>query len=445
MPTASPETSDMVLALPVKGESFLLCRAGRAVLVDGGFPSDGIADVLKQQTPDVQRLDIVLCTHGDRDHAGGLPNLLDDWAGRIGQLWLPGRWVDVIPQLAHDPAGFLDELVHELDANLKAPSDEVLGAIRDADDKASQRDRRDAPFPPQSRVAGSADGRFDDADEALDPEALPPEPEWFSTLRCAAVELASDDYSSRAFNAARRKVRRRYNRLASKPNARIALYWLDLIETAKAIRGIAVAAIRYGIPTRWFDFEEFARTRRAFGGAPGFLVPINAVEQAPPPSTLFLYMRLTLINQQSLVFLAPPALFGLGVLFSGDSPLGDGTDFNRSFLPARPLPNWPIVATAPHHGSETNSIAYAHLNAWADVVVLLRAGGSAKQPGETFLKQNTCLRLCARCPKAGHAPMLSGVVAIPIRPHWWVMHTLGRRCRCRTAHVGVSASSVCAS
>lgn len=431
MPVAWPKTPDMVLALPVKGESFLLRRAGQAVLVDGGLPSDRIAKVLEQQVRDVRRLDVVVCTHGDRDHAGGLPNLLNDWAGRIGQLWLPGRWVDVVPSLARDPAGFLSELVRELDAELMAPSDEVLGAIRDADDEVPQIDRRDASSPPWSRDAGSADGWFDDADEALDPEELLREPEWFSTLRRVAGELASDDDSSRAFNAARRKVRRRHKRLASKLQARIALYWLDLIETAKAIRGIAVAAIQHGMRTRWFDFEEFARTRQAIGGTRGFLVPVNAVEQAPPPTALFLYMRLTLINQQSLVFLAPPALSRLGVLFCADSPLGDGTDFTRSFLPALTRPSWPIVATAPHHGSETNSVAYSHLNKWADVVVLLRAGGSAKQPGETFLNQNSCLRLCARCPKAGYAPMLSGVVAP--WPHFWVVHALGRRCDCHTS------------
>ena len=428
MPVAWPNTPDMVLALPVKGESFLLRRAERAVLVDGGLPSDRIANVLEQEVRDLRRFDVVVCTHGDRDHAGGLANLLNDWAKRIGQLWLPGRWVDVVPSLARDPAGFLNELVGELDAELTAPSDEVLSAIRAADDEAPQRGLRDAPSPLRSQDAGSVDGWFDDADEELNPEELPREPEWFSTLRRAKGELASDDDSSRAFNAARRKVRRRRKRLASKSEARIALYWLDLIETAKAIRGIAVAAIRHGIPTRWFDFEEFSRTRQAIGGAHGFLVPINSVEQAPPPMTLSLCMRLTLINQQSLVFLAPPALSRLGVLFCADSPLGDGTDFSCSFLTTLPQPNWPIVATAPHHGAETNSIAYSHLHKWACVPVLLRAGGTIKQPGKTFLNQNRCFRLCAKCPKAGHVPMLSGVVG----PWWhfWGMYLLGRHCDC---------------
>jgi glyoxylase-like metal-dependent hydrolase (beta-lactamase superfamily II) len=72
-----PQSGDMLLALPVKGESFLLRRAGRAVLVDGGCEKDNIADVMARYVRDVTHFDVVLCTHGDADHAGGLPNLLN--------------------------------------------------------------------------------------------------------------------------------------------------------------------------------------------------------------------------------------------------------------------------------------------------------------------------------------------------------------------------------
>ncbi|MGR3761115.1 hypothetical protein ACUXV3_13455 [Roseobacteraceae bacterium NS-SX3] len=166
----------------------------------------------------------------------------------------------------------------------------------------------------------------------------------------------------------------------------IAHYWLGLIDTAQAIRDLAVAAIRHGIPTRWFDFEQFAKTRQATGGARGFLVPNNAVEQATPPTKLARYMHLTQINRESLVFLAPPAPERFGVLFCADSPLGDGPKFSHSFLPTLPSPmRWlPIVATAPHHGAETNRAAYDHLQKWPNVKVLLRAGGSAKQTGPYF-------------------------------------------------------------
>lgn len=424
----------MLLALPVKGESFLLRRAGLAVLVDGGWASDKIHDVLKRNVSGLGHLDVVVCTHGDGDHAGGLPNLLNKWAGHVGQLWLPGRWVDVIPQLALDPAEFLGRLVGELDVELKAPTEQVLGAIHNADDDAPRGAPDDTRSAPADHDETSVEHWFDDADEDMGPGEPPPEPDWFGALRRAREDLASDAAAARAFDAARRKVGRRRERATSEVGTRIAHYWLGLIETAKAIRGIAVAAIRHGIRTRWFDFEAFARTRRAVGGAPRFLVPVNAVEQASPPTGVFLYLQLTRINRQSLVFFAPPTPSRLGVVFCGDSPLGDGRHFSHSFLQGRQRPFWPVVATAPHHGSESNRAAYAHLNAWSNVVVLLRAGGDEDQPGSTFLDQHGCIRLCTKCPRAEYPPLLSGVVGL--RPRW-LLHTIGRLCDCRNPTDGV--------
>ena len=73
MTAALPAKVDMLTALPTNGESFLLRRAGKNVLVDGGYKKDNIAHVLKLQFQDVQYLDVVVCTHGDGDHIGGLP------------------------------------------------------------------------------------------------------------------------------------------------------------------------------------------------------------------------------------------------------------------------------------------------------------------------------------------------------------------------------------
>ncbi|MGU3557963.1 MBL fold metallo-hydrolase [Methylobacterium radiotolerans] len=419
---------DTLLALPVKGESFLFRRAGRAVLIDGGYKEDRISYMLRRHAGDLKRLDVVLCTHGDSDHAGGLPNLLDEWKNRVDQLWLPGRWVDVIPDLARDPVKFLKKLIGELDDALKDPTEEVLRAIHDVDDDEPQKGLDDIRSDPPDRDEAAIDDPFDDTYGDLGPEEPPAEPDWFKDLRHAREQLAGDENAAQAFNAAKRKARRRHKQATTDVRALIARYWLGLIKTAEAIRGIAMAAIRHGIRTRWFDFEEFVKTRRPVGGAPRFLVPVNAVEQAPPPTGLFLYMRLSLINKQSLAFFAPPARARLGFLFCGDSPLGDGRLFSRSFLTSLPKPFWPVVATAPHHGSESNRAAYAHLDAWAEVVVLLRAGGSVDQPGPTFLDQDESLRLCTKCPRARHAPMLSGVL---VRRPWWVVHTVGRICECR--------------
>ena len=433
MTAALPAPADMLLALPINGESFLLRRAGKNVLVDGGYKKDKIARVLERHIRDVQYLDIVVCTHGDRDHVGGLPALLEDWVDRVGQLWLPGRWVNVVPQLARDPAGFFNQLVRELDAELRNPSEETISVVRHADDEEVQHDNWQGIVSlPEAYDIEPTVAWTDGCDRSLDPEEILPEPEWFDTLRQAEDDLASDDATIRALKSVRRRVMYRQKRLASDLEIQITHFWLDLIETAQAIRKLAVAAIRQRIPTRWFDFERFAETRQAAGGVHGFLVPINAVEQATPPTNLARFMHLTQINRESLVFLAPPAKERLGVLFCADSPLGDGPSYCRSFLPtlSLPMPWLPIVATAPHHGSETNKAAYAHLHEWAPVAVLLRAGGNIKQPGSTFLSQHSCLRLCTKCPKARLSPMLSGVFLSYPSWHPSQLIALGRRCDC---------------
>jgi hypothetical protein len=439
MKSTLPKTADMLMALPIAGESFLLRRSGKRVLVDGGYKKDNIAGVLESQFPDVSYLDVVVCTHGDSDHAGGLPELLNTWGRRVGQLWLPGRWVDVVPRLVRDPAEFFNQLIRELDVELREPSEGVISIIRDADDDEVQLDEfEDRDNPPDDVDLEPMDGRIDSLDLPLDTIDIEQEPEWFIAIRRSEKDLTSAKEASSAYVSARRKVKYRLKRSTLENKIQIAHYWLDLIETAEAIRKIAIAAINHKIPTRWFDFQGFQNTRHAKGGASGFLVPVNAVEQSTPPTNLTLFMHLTQINQESLVFLAPPAEERLGVLFCADSPLGDGPNFGTSFLRPIHFPNgWlPMVATTPHHGSESNSAAYGHLRHWANITVLLRAGGSKKQPGATFLSQHSCLRLCTKCPKFGHAPLLSGVfLCQPYRrPHQpWLSSQLvafGRRCVC---------------
>jgi hypothetical protein len=243
-------------------------------------------------------IDIVICTHGDADHARGLASFLDHWSlplpanelrqsRHIGQFWLPGKWADVLPRLMTDPRGIIADLIRELD---------------------------------ELRI-----------DVAQDNEA--------------------DDDRNRWRNSG-----------------------LELIDTAKAIRDIAAQAIKYKVRIRWFDFNAFVKSGRPRGGVAKFLVPLNAVELAPAPKLSLNWLALlTAINEESLVFFAPPYLDRLGVVFCGDSPLGDGPGYRNSFLSVTPQPLLPVVATAPHHGSENNSIAYSHLNNWCRVMVWLKA------------------------------------------------------------------------
>jgi hypothetical protein len=432
---------DQLLALPVSGEAFLLRRRGHAVLVDGGWKKDKVAAVIGAHLPALRTLDIVVCTHGDGDHAGGLPELLRRWPGRIGQVWLPGRWVEVVPELMKDPKGFVDNLVQQLDTIIRdnAPdpivqsqldrSGEFLGS---AFPEIPQR-QEDAPRDPESDEpeVAEADGWFGKVwdDHEIDLDATEPTEDlpWFAELR-DAKGLATEKVASAALQSARARIG--YRKKKRRITASTASAWLGMIDTVEAIRGIAAAAIARRLRVRWFDYQSFSNTRRPNGGVRGFLEPINAREQPPEPLTLSFLMRLTIINRQSLVFFAPPKLSRLGVLFCGDSPLGDGRRFGQSFLRHTARPTLPIVATAPHHGAETNRSAYDHMRKWADVVVLLRAGGDSDQPGATFRSLGWPFKVCATCPRSGRAPHLAGVAGPGKHPWFPSAIIVGLPCGC---------------
>jgi metal-dependent hydrolase (beta-lactamase superfamily II) len=74
---------DKLLALPVAGDSYLLDLHGRKILVDGGHSSRSLRTALSSPNVAVTELDIVVCTHADADHAGGLVDLLGGFKSEV--------------------------------------------------------------------------------------------------------------------------------------------------------------------------------------------------------------------------------------------------------------------------------------------------------------------------------------------------------------------------
>lgn len=115
---------DKLSALPIPGESFLLHRQGQHILVDGGYGSRSLSTALSSQVPAIDHLDIVVCTHADKDHAGGLVDIIDKCNIRIGEFWLPGAWAESLPELLKSPGRVIDGLVRELKS---FPSESLAG------------------------------------------------------------------------------------------------------------------------------------------------------------------------------------------------------------------------------------------------------------------------------------------------------------------------------
>ena len=96
-PAPWPGTPALIALDIGQGDALLLVdSAGHAVLIDGGSDPRVLDRALRRNA--VERLDVVVATHGDADHAAGLVELVR--FGSVGELWLPAY--------ADDP--LLDEL-----------------------------------------------------------------------------------------------------------------------------------------------------------------------------------------------------------------------------------------------------------------------------------------------------------------------------------------------
>ncbi|RYG36834.1 MAG: MBL fold metallo-hydrolase [Burkholderiales bacterium] len=405
---------DRLLALPIPGESFLLQRGGKNILVDGGYGYKALEKALTSAEIEVNFLHIVVCTHADADHAGGLADLLDKSEIEVGEFWLPGEWGDTLPDLLKNPQAVTDGLLKELedepdwaDDGRNDKNDEVNDDDREADEEwearvhgelAAQKRELKSDRPRERRRAPSQERK--EQKPGLD---------W---LKQQAGDTAVDDPDQEKAVAKmfRRAQGRALNRIRSGQTRRAwGKLLLRAIKTADRIRRIAVQAIRHDVNVRWFDFSEFIKTRQAYGGDPGWLVPLNAVELVvpPPPAVHWQYLtRLTPVNEQSLVFMSKVNGSGrvetFDVVFTADSPLGDGPGYANSFLPS-PVPDrWVAVVTAPHHGSQNNAMAYDHVKKMALVGLWLRAGGLSTHPGATFREISGAHRACTHCPHHGY-------------------------------------------
>lgn len=117
-------TDDVVTilsALGVSGDAFLLEMSRKVILVDGGRSARLLAEALVKHRPALRRIDIVVCSHADMDHAGGLIDFPSEWSlacghkVTVGEFWLPGRWRTVARESILDPKRLVDAMIHDID------------------------------------------------------------------------------------------------------------------------------------------------------------------------------------------------------------------------------------------------------------------------------------------------------------------------------------------
>ena len=80
------------------GDAFLLENLEKnewRCLFDAGGAKKRIVDLLKEKG--INKLNLAICSHNDKDHANGFLGLLDKKSGiDIDEIWLPGTWAPII-------------------------------------------------------------------------------------------------------------------------------------------------------------------------------------------------------------------------------------------------------------------------------------------------------------------------------------------------------------
>jgi len=100
------------VAIPVgQGDGFFYEDDDTSILVDGGRSVRAIATQF-QTALSRTKVDIVICTHNDADHANGVLGLLASGI-QCQEVWLPGRWTERLNDLLSNPYEFSHELYED--------------------------------------------------------------------------------------------------------------------------------------------------------------------------------------------------------------------------------------------------------------------------------------------------------------------------------------------
>ncbi|MCX2728168.1 MBL fold metallo-hydrolase [Thermomicrobium sp. 4228-Ro] len=325
------------IALPVgQGDAFYLETDAGSVLVDGGRSAQQLPDLFCRY---VRRtyVDILIVTHNDSDHVNGILGFLES-KFEAGEIWLPGRFVQVLPHLVQESA---ESIVLSLLEQASLTSPEYLQQLASEETDGFTLLERYGAIVAQR----NPDELLENSESIVaEDSGWPPELLDWITERSDLPEFVEPS----VYTLLLRELFSTFWYHQLLPVHRLLAY--TALRAAERIRRIALAAFDRGIPIRWFQYDP----KNPSGGEP-WLQPVSAREisrfRPVKKQHLFEFLALTQANRESLVFWVPPDGQHGGVLFTGDSRLDCVT------VPAVKS----AIATAPHHGSKANEVVYEKL------------------------------------------------------------------------------------
>ena len=390
------------VAIPVgQGDAFFLDRGnGESVLVDGGRATSGFAKQFKSEFSR-RHVSVVVCTHNDADHANGVLGFLEDADLSCDEVWLPYTWSQVLAELPQTVIAVLDELVRNVgEREYQEHWEAVEMRLNEYGDGLSLQ---------------LAERRNDELGEDVPLDA---------DLQ-AELALRGEPTSVLGMLVQRAPgfLEHVVHELGAGLHATQVRAICMAVSAASKIADIAIAAAAKHIPIKWFKYDVLTQ----YGGN-AYLAPVNARRvNAITASGLSLFdlLALTTANRESLVFWSPRTTTFPGVLFTADSDLSGQT------MPAGMHHH--SLCTAPHHGSESNAVAYAVVEgsvARPEALTWVRSQGRISgHPGPTYLGLGG-RRFCTICRLGVMGWTANEPVKFYSRSTHWVRMAPNTKCVC---------------
>ncbi len=404
---------DKFIALPVvKGAAFYLERAGHYILVDGGSGKNAISNMVRQKCT---RIDVLICTHNDADHADGVIELLESTDIPIEEVWIPASWTYRLEDLIKNERNFFKELFHNILEMRDISDEDVQVFYNGTDGRLSE------------ILCQKHEGKYRNTTESLrcDKDLC------YEKQKCFEHEQDHDALSALLdiadnFDPWCQNIDC-FIDIVMLRNQKPQLQLFSIcFQLAKNIKSILRLAYQRGCKIRLFEYG--GKPNAAAKDGEEWLSPVNSHEiysfkQRSKINALY-YCQLTVTNRKSLVFYSPETDNAPPVLFSADS------DFSFS-LPQFESSSPPII-TAPHHGAESSKGAYARIQKMfgdGTDFVFVRSDSKTKiRPGATFKEQNN--RYCTICCQGNNSKL--GEVSFEgeeVKKSW--KSTSEKRCTCK--------------
>ncbi|EPZ52548.1 metallo-beta-lactamase domain protein [Bacteriovorax sp. BAL6_X] len=366
------------ISIPVNsGDCFFLegdITSGKvSVLVDAGqglVDKTDIDEYLYHNLK-ISRLDIIIVTHNDRDHSGGIKKILNNNNITKKEVYLPALWFDRVDDAIARPREFFRELLDDI-SSLKDKE------ISYSDEECSVIDKEGEEFEDMKPL--------NDVDES----------QYEETSVHEGISLHRK--TARALHIYKCKSCRQ--RLIS--NKKLSKKKLSALNEAlgalSEIIEIYSLALEKNLDIRWFDYDKTSDLQGNLSSidlltSNPIVRPVNSKYIQVPKirkHRAYYYIHVNRLNRRSLVFIHRGN--GGDVLFCADSLL-------HFKLPSSSN----LLATAPHHGRAANDVALKKLmntNHFPKVVFVRNSHNMSdgKKISKYFVKRvKSGYKYCDRC------------------------------------------------